>query len=77
LEAAANSVYRYGKSVLRWTSGVLPAWLPVALGETLPHLPKDQAVATVCCGSVCFPPTSDPEQLQALLRQKPTSAVAG
>jgi len=77
LEAAANSVFRYGKSVLRWTSGALPASLPMALAETLPHLPKDKALATVCCGSACFPPTSEPEQLEALLRRKPTSAVAG
>jgi uncharacterized protein YyaL (SSP411 family) len=77
LEAAANSVFRYGKSVLRWTSGALPASLPLALRETLPHLPKEKAAATVCCGSSCFPPTSDPEQLKALVRRAPASAVAG
>ena len=77
LEAAANSVFRYGKSVLRWTSGVLPASLPMALRETLPHLPKDRASATVCCGSSCFPPTSDPVQLEALLGGKPAGAVPG
>ena len=77
LEAAANSVFRYGKSVLRILPGVTPASLPVALRETLPHLPKDQPLALVCSGNTCFPPTSDPERLKALLLNKPSSAVAG
>ena len=76
LEAAANSVFRYGKSVLRLSSGPLPAALPIALRETLPHLPRDKAVAIVCCGNVCFPPSSDPEQLKALLTEGPSSAAA-
>ena len=77
LEAAANSVFRYGKSVLRLSSGSLPAALPRALGETLPHLPTDKAVAVVCRGNACFPPSSDPQQLKALLTETPSSAVAG
>ena len=76
LEAAASSVFRYGKSVLRLSSGPLPAALPVALRETLPHLPTDKAVALVCCGNVCFPPSSDPEQLKALLTEGPSRAAA-
>jgi len=77
LEAAANSIFRYGKSVLRILPGVTADWLPVALAETLPHLKKDKALAIVCSGNTCFPPTSDPEWLKALLVSKPSSAVAG
>jgi uncharacterized protein YyaL (SSP411 family) len=57
--------------------GVTPASLPVALIETLPHLKKDKALALVCSGNACFPPTSDPERLKALLLSKPSSAVTG
>ena len=78
LEAAANSIFRFGKSVLRVPSahGELPASLPLALRETLPHLPQNQPLALVCSGNTCFPPTSDPEKLKALLTRKPSSAVA-
>ena len=76
LEAAANSVFRFGKSVLRIAPGVTPASLPLALRETLPHLPKDKALALVCSGNTCFPPTSDPDQLKALLAGKPNTAAA-
>jgi hypothetical protein len=73
LEEAANGVYRLGKSVLRVSTtssrGIVtqPRHLPVALRETLPHLPKDKSLAIVCSGQTCFPPTSDPAQLIALL----------
>jgi uncharacterized protein YyaL (SSP411 family) len=67
LEAAANSVFRYGKSVLRVLPGVKPTSLPVALRESLPHLPKDKAVALVCSGNTCFPPVSEPDRLRTLL----------
>jgi uncharacterized protein len=77
LEAAANSIFRFGKSVLRVLPGGEPASLPFALRETLPHLPKDQALALVCSGNACFPPTSDREQLKVLLTGKQSSAVAG
>ena len=76
LEAAANSVFRFGKSVLRIAPGVTPASLPLALRETLPHLPKDKALALVCSGNTCFPPASDPDQLKALLAGKPNTAAA-
>jgi uncharacterized protein len=76
LEAAANSVFRFGKSVMRFLPGATPASLPLALRETIPHLPQDQAMALVCSGSTCFPPTSDPEQLKALIMGKPSSAAA-
>jgi len=71
LESAANSVFRFGKSVLRVLPDSAPASLPLALRETLPHLPKEKALAIVCAGNSCFPPTSDPEQLKALLLSKP------
>ena len=76
LEAAANSVFRFGKSVMRFLPGTTAASLPLALRETIPHLPQDKAMALVCSGSTCFPPTSDPEQLKALILGKPSSAAA-
>jgi len=76
LEAAANSIFRFGKSVLRVFPGGEPASLPFALRETLPHLPKDKALALVCSGNTCFPATSDREQLKALLVGRQNSAAA-
>jgi uncharacterized protein YyaL (SSP411 family) len=76
LEAAANSIFRLGKSVMRILPGTTPASLPLALRETIPHLPADRAIALVCSGNTCIPPTSDPEQLKALLLGKPASATA-
>jgi uncharacterized protein len=67
LEAAASSVYRLGKSVLRLGPGTSLEHLPAALRETLPHLPPGQALAVVCAGQRCLPPTSDPQQLIAAL----------
>jgi uncharacterized protein YyaL (SSP411 family) len=77
LEAAAHSVYRLGKSVLRFTpsssEGGTPSasftHLAGALKETLPHLPADKALALVCSGNTCLPPTSDPEHLVTLLNE--------
>jgi uncharacterized protein len=69
LEKAALGVYRFGKAVLRVTPDRLAAaGLPAALAETLPHLKADAAQALVCAGTTCQPPTSDPEQLAALLK---------
>ena len=73
LEAAAQRVYRFGKSVLRVTPETPQLLLAGALKETLPHLPADKALAVVCSGQTCFPPTSDPAQLTALLE----NSVAG
>ena len=73
LEAAAHRVFRLGKSVLRVTPGATLANLAGALKETLPHLPAGKAVALVCSGQTCLPPTSDPAQLAALL----ANGVAG
>ena len=73
LETAANSVYRFGKAVLRVTPERMasPASLAPALAETLPHLRADVAQALVCVGTACRPPVNDPAALIALLTQKP------
>jgi uncharacterized protein YyaL (SSP411 family) len=75
LEAAARQVYRFGKSVLRVTPEAQQFHLAGALKETLPHLPADKAVAVVCMGQACLPPTSDPEQLVAMLENGPAGAA--
>jgi uncharacterized protein YyaL (SSP411 family) len=80
LETAANGVYRLGKSVLRFTAtgGDVASLegLPEALKETLPHLQADRAVAVVCAGQSCLPPTSDPAQLTAMLENGAAGAAA-
>ncbi|MBZ5700217.1 MAG: thioredoxin domain-containing protein [Acidobacteriia bacterium] len=73
---AAHSVYRFGKAVLRLTSGASLENLAGALKETLPHLPADKPLAIVCAGQTCLPPTSDPEQLRALLEGPATGVTA-
>jgi hypothetical protein len=67
LEEAANSVFRFGETVLRVRPGVNVEHLPLALRETLPHLPTDKANALVCFGNTCMSPTNDPERLKAIL----------
>jgi uncharacterized protein len=78
LEAAANSVYRFGKAVLRVTPERLasPDSLAPALAETIPHLRADVAQALVCSGTSCQPPVSDPAALVALLTQTPATLSA-
>ena len=78
LEVAANRVYRLGKSVLRYTAGAEATSLenlPEALKETLPHLQVDKAVAVICAGQSCLPPTNDPAQLTALLENGASGAA--
>jgi uncharacterized protein len=83
LEEAAHSVFRFGKSVLRFSTassqGIVakPDHLPLVLRETLPHLPTDKSLAVVCTGNTCLPPTSDPTQLIALLTNSETAAGVG
>jgi uncharacterized protein YyaL (SSP411 family) len=79
LETAANSVYRFGKAVLRVTPERIasPNALAPALAETLPHLRADVAQALVCVGMSCRPPVTDPAALVALLTQKPVMLSAG
>src|SRR5437667_3071055 len=75
LEAAANSVFRFGKSVLRVKPGIAAEYLPLALRETLPHLPVDKAMAVVCFGNTCMPPTNEPELLKAILKNGAAGAT--
>jgi len=77
LEEAAHRVFRFGKSVLRVMPGMAVGNLPAALKETLPHLPSDRAVAVVCVGQSCLPPTSDPGQLVTLLERGGSGMAAG
>ncbi len=77
LEEAANSVFRLGKAALRFTSDASMENLPAALRQTLPHLPKDKALALVCAGNTCLPPTSDPEELKHLLKKGIAGTAAG
>ena len=76
LEDAAHGVYRFGKSVLRVTPETPQLHLAGALKETLPHLAADKALAVVCDGQTCLPPTSDPEQLKALLSNGAAEAAS-
>jgi uncharacterized protein YyaL (SSP411 family) len=76
LEAAAHSVFRFGKSLLRVTPETQQLQLSGALKETLPHLPAGKPLAVVCSGQTCFPPTSDPKQLTALLENGVASATS-
>jgi uncharacterized protein len=76
LERAANDVFRFGKAVLRITPATSLEYLPVALRQTLPHLPKDKAIALVCSGNTCLPPTSDPSHLITLINTHQRQASA-
>jgi len=67
LECAANSVFRFGKAVLRVTPSTSLEFLPSALSQTLPHLSKDKAAALVCAGATCLPATSDSDELMRIL----------
>jgi len=73
LETAAHRVYRFGKSFLRVTPETPQLHLAGALNESQPHLPASKALAVVCSGQTCWPPTSDPAQLVSLLE----NGVAG
>ena len=75
LEAAASRVFRLGKAVLRLTPGLSLGNFAGALKETLPHLSAEKAVAVVCAGQTCQPPTSDPAQLANLLSNGSSSAA--
>jgi hypothetical protein len=77
LEEAANSVFRFGKAVLRVTPAVPLENLPAALRQTLPHLPREKALAIVCAGSTCLPPIRDTEELQRVLQKGIAGTAAG
>ncbi len=75
LEDVAHSIFRLGKSVFRIAPGTQLAALSPALKETLPHLPAGKPLAIVCSGQTCSPPTSDPDQLKALLENGAAGAA--
>ncbi|MHB8411421.1 MAG: thioredoxin domain-containing protein [Candidatus Acidiferrales bacterium] len=80
-EAAANSVYRFGKAVLRVTPETIAAdALAPALKETIPHLfaqgRANVAQAFVCVGTSCHPPVSEPGKLIELLTAPSLHAAA-
>ncbi len=77
LEEAANSVYRLGKAVVRFTPEASLQNMPIALRQTLPHLSKDKSQALVCAGTTCLPPTSDPEELKRILQKGIAGTAAG
>jgi uncharacterized protein YyaL (SSP411 family) len=77
LEDAANNVVRLGKAVLRVTPEAPLENLPAALRQTLPHLPREKALAIVCAGNTCLPPIGDAEELQRLLQKGIAGTVAG
>jgi uncharacterized protein len=76
LEVAAHRVYRLGKAVLRVKPGFSLTELPGALKQTLPHLLTDKALAIVCAGQTCMPPTNDPTQLMAMLENSAANAAS-
>ena len=78
LEGAANSVYRFGKSVLRVTpEGAAAKNLPSALRETIPNMRPDVPQAFVCLGTSCLPPVAQPEDLKRLLTEPASKALRG
>ena len=77
LEQAANSVFRLGKAVLRVTPESILENLPMALRQTVPHLPKDKPQALVCTGTTCLPPTADPDELKRILQKGIAGIAAG
>jgi len=71
LERAAQSRFALNKSVLHLRSGeAVSQNLPPGLAATAPHLSGGESspIALVCSGSVCQPPTRDPEELSASIR---------
>jgi hypothetical protein len=71
LHAAAVMPFAVNKSVIRLRDEqAVAAYLPPALGETVPHLPgigQGKAMAVVCSNFTCQPPVSDPAELSKLI----------
>ena len=77
LEAAANSVYRFGKTVLRVTPEIaMTNALAPFLKETIPHLNASVPQAFVCAGTTCQPPVSAPGELFEMLSRTDIQAAA-
>jgi len=77
LEEAANRVYRFGKAALRVTPRTSVENLPAPLRQTLSHLPNNKAMALVCQGSTCLPPTADAEELKRILKRGVAGSAVG
>jgi uncharacterized protein len=77
LEAAANSVYRFGKAILRVTPEIAAAnaFAP-ALKEAIPHLDANVAQALLCAGTTCQPPISGAGKLIEMLLGADIQAAA-
>ena len=71
LSHAATAGYAINRAIVRLrTKSLSPQSLPPALAETIPGLPgvgTEAAVALVCTGFACQPPTSDTQALRKLL----------
>ena len=71
LYQAASERYSINKSVVRVSSvDATAGTLPPALAKTIPNIPgigSGEAIAVVCSGFTCQPPTSDPAVLLGLL----------
>jgi uncharacterized protein YyaL (SSP411 family) len=69
LAALATTRWAVNKSVLRLKHAQIRAEsLPPVLAETLLYLPAQQgSFAVVCKGMTCLPPTTDPDELLALV----------
>jgi uncharacterized protein len=75
---AANSIYRFGKAVIRVAtplSSAMSSELPEALRTTLAGLPADAAQALVCVGATCHAPVGNTESLVKLLAAGATTAA--
>jgi uncharacterized protein YyaL (SSP411 family) len=76
LERAANSVYRFGRAVVRITvEAAASAELPDVLRQTIDGLLSQPAAdgraqAMVCAGATCYPPVEDADAVAALLMQR-------
>jgi len=77
LEETANRVFRFGKAVLRVTPTSSIENLPLALRQTLPHLPKHPPAALVCSGNTCLPPVHSPGDLTRILAKGIADTAAG
>jgi uncharacterized protein YyaL (SSP411 family) len=78
LNDAAVAPYSASKAVLKLPPGKAVAQnLPPALAETIPQLPavkEGKAIAVVCAGFTCQPPTSDLQELAQSLRRITSTA---
>jgi uncharacterized protein len=76
LESAANSVYRFGKTVLRVTPETAGDASVPSLKESIPHLDSKVPQAFVCVGTSCYPPVSEPTKLLEMLSGAGLQAAA-